>query len=120
MAARVEALNVPPVIKPLTAEARENLLGEGIRSRVVSMPSWDIFDHQPQDYRDSVLPPGVRARLAMEQASRFGWAQYTGLDDRIIGMRTFGASAPLKELPRKVWFRPEEVVAAAKELIGRK
>jgi transketolase len=104
----------------LAVEGHEKLLAEGIRSRVVSMPSWDIFDHQPQEYRDSVLPPTVRARVAVEQASTFGWAQYTGLDGRIIGMKTFGASAPLKELQRKFGFRPEQVIAAAKELLGRK
>jgi len=104
----------------LAVEGHEKLLGDGIRSRVVSMPSWDIFDHQSQEYRNSVLPPGVRARVAIEQASTFGWAQYTGLDGYIIGMRTFGASAPLKELQRKFGFRPEQVVAAAKELLLRK
>ena len=103
----------------LAVEAHEKLLAQGIRSRVVSMPSWDIFDHQPQDYRDSVLPPSVRARVAVEQASTFGWERYTGLEGRIIGMKTFGASAPLKELQRKFGFHPDQVVAAAKELIGR-
>src|SRR5215813_6500687 len=103
----------------LAVEGHEQLLAEGIRSRVVSMPSWDIFDHQPQEYRDSVLPPTVRARVAVEQASTFGWAQYTGLDGCIIGMKTFGASAPLKELQKKFGFRPEQVVASAKELLGR-
>jgi transketolase len=104
----------------LAVGSHEKLLTEGIRSRVVSMPSWDIFDHQSQEYRDSVLPPSVRARVAIEQASTFGWAQYTGLDGRIIGMKTFGASAPLKELQKKFGFRPEQVVAAAKELLGSK
>jgi transketolase len=104
----------------LAVAAHEKLLAEGIRSRVVSMPSWDIFDHQPQDYRDSVLPPSVRARVAVEQASTFGWERYTGLEGRIIGMKTFGASAPLKELQRKFGFQPEQVVAAAKELLGKK
>jgi transketolase len=104
----------------LAAESHEKLLAQGIRSRVVSMPSWEIFDHQPQEYRDSVLPPSVRARIAVEQASTFGWAQYTGLDGRIVGMKTFGASAPLKELQKKFGFQPEQVVAAAKELLGRK
>ena len=103
----------------LAVEGHEKLLAEGIRSRVVSMPSWDIFDHQPQEYRDSVLPPTVRARVAVEQASTFGWAQYTGLDGRIIGMKTFGASAPLKELQRKYGFEPQLVVAAAKQLLRR-
>jgi transketolase len=104
----------------LAVEAHEKLIAEGIRSRVVSMPSWDIFDHQPQDYRDSVLPPTVRARVAVEQASTFGWERYTGLEGRIIGMKTFGASAPLKELQGKFGFRPEQVIATAKEVIGRR
>jgi transketolase len=104
----------------LAVEAHEKLLAEGIRSRVVSMPSWDIFDHQPQDYRDRVLPPGVKARVAVEQASTFGWERYTGLDGRIIGMKTFGASAPLKELQRKFGFNPEHVVAAGKEQLGKR
>jgi transketolase len=104
----------------LAVEAHEKLLAEGIRSRVVSMPSWDIFDHQPQDYRDSVLPPRVKARVAVEQASTFGWERYTGLEGRIIGMKTFGASAPLKELQKKFGFQPEQVVAAAKEQLGKK
>ena len=82
----------------LAVEAHERLLAEGIRSRVVSMPSWDIFEHQPKEYRDSVLPPEVTARVAVEQASTFGWERYVGAQGRIIGMKTFGASAPLKEL----------------------
>jgi phospholipid/cholesterol/gamma-HCH transport system permease protein len=76
-------------------QAHEKLLAEGIRSRVVSMPSWDIFEHQTQEYRDSVLPPAVKARVAVEQASTFGWERYVGGFGRIIGMNTFGASAPL-------------------------
>jgi transketolase len=104
----------------LAVEAHEQLAAEGIRSRVVSMPSWDIFDHQTPEYRDSVLPPKVTARLAVEQASTFGWERYVGTSGRIIGMRTFGASAPLKELQRKFGFEPEQVVAAARELVGKK
>ena len=104
----------------LAVEAHEQLLAEGIRSRVVSMPSWDIFDHQTQEYRDSVLPPKVTARVAVEQASTFGWERYVGTSGRIIGMKTFGASAPLKELQRKFGFEPDQVAAAAKELLGRK
>jgi len=103
----------------LAVEAHEKLLTDGIRSRVVSMPSWEIFDHQPIEYRDSVLPPTVRTRVAVEQASTFGWAQYTGLDGCIIGMKTFGASAPLKELQKRFGFRPEHIVASTKELLGR-
>jgi transketolase len=103
----------------LAVQAHEALLAQGIRSRVVSMPSWDIFDDQPQDYQDSVLPPAVKARVAIEQASTFGWERYTGAQGRVIGMKTFGASAPLKELQRKFGFEPERVVAIAKELLGR-
>jgi transketolase len=103
----------------LAVEAHEKLLAEGICSRVVSMPSWDIFDHQPQAYRDSVLPPSVKARVAVEQGSTLGWERYIGESGRVIGMRTFGASAPLKELQRKFGFEPDRVVAAAKELLGR-
>src|SRR3974390_1268700 len=99
----------------LAVEGHEKLVAEGVPSRVVSMPSWEIFDHQPQEFRDHVLPPRVRSRVAVEQASTFGWAQYTGLDGHIVGMRTFGASAPLKELQKKFGFQPEQVVAAAKE-----
>jgi transketolase len=104
----------------LAVEAHEQLLAEGIRSRVVSMPSWDIFDHQTQEYRDGVLPPNVTARVAVEQASTFGWERYVGTSGRIIGMKTFGASAPLKELQRKFGFEPDQVAAAAKALVGRK
>jgi transketolase len=104
----------------LALNAHENLLAQGIRSRVVSMPSWDIFDHQTQEYRDSVLPPSVAARVAIEQASTFGWERYVGNAGRIIGMKTFGASAPLKELQRKFGFEPDQVVAVAREVLGRK
>lgn len=103
----------------LAVQAHEQLLAEGIRSRVVSMPSWDIFDHQPPEYRDSVLPPKVKARVAVEQASTLGWERYVGESGRVIGMKTFGASAPLKELQRKFGFEPARVVAAAKEQLGR-
>ena len=104
----------------LAVNAHETLLAEGIRSRVVSMPSWDIFDHQTQEYRDSVLPPNVKARVAVEQASTFGWERYVGNSGNIIGMKTFGASAPLKELQRKFGFEPDRVVTAAKALLDRK
>jgi transketolase len=104
----------------LAVEAHEKLVAEGIRSRVVSMPSWDIFEHQSQEYRDAVLPPAVNARVAIEQASTFGWERYVGRDGRIIGMKTFGASAPLHALQKRFGFEPGQVVAAAKELLGRK
>jgi len=104
----------------LAVQAHEALVAEGIRSRVVSMPSWDIFDHQPKEYQDTVLPPDVKARVAVEQASTFGWERYVGDAGRVIGMKTFGASAPLKELQRHFGFEPDRVTAAAKELLGRR
>jgi transketolase len=103
----------------LTVQAHEQLVKEGIRSRIVSMPSWDLFDHQSREYRESVLPPQVKARVAVEQASTFGWERYVGLEGRVIGMKTFGASAPLKELQRKFGFEPQQVATAAKKLLGR-
>jgi transketolase len=104
----------------LAVQAHEKLAAEGIRSRVVSMPSWDIFDHQTQEYRNSVLPPNVNARVAVEQASTFGWERYVGTSGRIIGMKTFGASAPLKELQRHFGFEPDCIAVVAKELLSRK
>ena len=104
----------------LAVEAHEKLVAQGIRSRVVSFPSWDVFEDQPQSYRDSVLPPSVKARIAVEQASTFGWERYVGPEGRIIGMKTFGASAPLKELQKKFGFEPDCLVATAKELVGKK
>jgi len=83
------------------------------------MPSWDIFEHQPQSYRDSVLPPKVTARIAVEQASTLGWDRYVGGAGQVIGMKTFGGSAPLKELQKKFGFQPERIVAAAREMLGR-
>jgi len=103
----------------LVIQAHQALTAQGIRSRVVSMPSWDIFEHQPQSYREEVLPAAVTARLAVEQGSVLGWANYVGPHGRVIGMKTFGASAPLKELDRKFGFEPEHVVSVAMELLGR-
>jgi transketolase len=103
----------------LVVQAHEALTAKGIRSRVVSMPSWDIFEHQPQSYREQVLPAAVTARLAVEQGSVLGWAEYVGPRGRIIGMKTFGASAPLKELQQKFSFEPECVISVAMELLGR-
>jgi transketolase len=102
----------------LALQAHEELLAEGIRSRVVSMPSWEIFENETQEYRDSVLSPGVQARVAIEQASTFGWERYVGMMGRIIGMHTFGASAPLKALQKKFGFEPSQVVTAAKEQLA--
>jgi len=103
----------------LAVQAHEKLIAEGIRSRVVSIPSWDIFEHQTQEYRDAVLPSQVKARVAIEQASTFGWERYVGQAGGVIGMKTFGASAPLKELQRKFGFEPDEVVTIAKDLLVR-
>jgi transketolase len=99
----------------LCVEAHERLTADGVKSRVVSMPSWELFEHQPAEYQDSVLPPAVTARVSVEQASTFGWSRYVGPTGRKIGMRTFGASAPLKELQRKFGFVVDKVVAAARE-----
>ena len=88
--------------------AYEQLKAEGIAARVVSMPSWELFEHQDQAYRDSVLPPDVIARVAVEKGSILGWTRYTGLRGQIIGMRTFGASAPLKELQRTLRLHARE------------
>src|SRR5262249_51110305 len=102
----------------LCVEAYEKLKAEGIAARVVSMPSWEIFEYhcrKNRGYREQVLPPSVRARVCVEQASTFGWERYAGSEGRMLGMNTFGASAPLKELQKKFGFTPEQVVAAAKE-----
>jgi transketolase len=103
----------------LCITAHELLTKEGIRSRVVSMPSWELFDDQPAEYRNSVLPPSVTARVAVEQASTMGWHRYVGSNGRVIGMRTFGASAPLSELQKKFGFQPDLVAKAAREQLGR-
>src|SRR5262249_46857873 len=95
----------------LAVEAHEKLLAEGIRSRVVSMPSWEVFEQQTAGYRESVLPSKVKARVAVEQGSTFGWERYVGATGEVIGMKTFGASAPLKELQKKFGFEPDKVVA---------
>ena len=83
------------------------------------MPSWELFEQQSQEYRDRVIPPSVTARVSVEQASTFGWARYTGLDGERIGMKTFGASAPLKELQKKFGFTVDNVVTAAKEQLKK-
>ncbi len=84
------------------------------------MPCWELFDDQPQEYRDRVLPPEVTARVSVEQASTLGWARYVGATGHSIGMRSFGASAPLKDLLKKFGFTPEDVVAAAREQLTRR
>src|SRR5256885_1346525 len=94
-------------------------LAGGIGSGGVRMPWGKISAHQRQEYGDGVLPPAVKARVAVEQASTFGWERYVGSSGHVIGMRTFGASAPLKALQEKFGFDPERVAAAAKELLGK-
>jgi transketolase len=101
----------------LAIEAHARLAGEGIRSRVVSMPCWKLFDAQPQSYRDTVLPPGVRARVSIEAAAPFGWERYVGLEGAIIGISRFGASAPGSVLMREFGFTPEHVVETAKAVL---
>jgi transketolase len=101
----------------LAIEARAELAGEGIRARVVSMPCSELFDRQPQEYRDSVLPPAITARVAIEQASALGWHRYVGDGGAIVAMNTFGASAPLKELVVKFGFTPDAVTETARAVL---
>jgi transketolase len=102
----------------LALSARDELAADGIRARVVSMPCAELFDRQPQAYRDGVLPPRVRARVAIEQASTLGWHRYVGDGGAIVGMHTFGASAPLKMLVEKFGFTPDAVVELARESVA--
>jgi len=101
----------------LAVGAYEELRSNGVNARVVSLPSWYLFDLQDEDYRESVLPKSVQARVAVEQGSTLGWDRYVGPQGQIVGMHTFGASAPLKEVERKFGFTPERVAEAAKELL---
>lgn len=101
----------------LCIKAYEQLRAENIKARVVSMPSWELFEDQPQEYRDSVIPPSVSARICVEQATTFGWERYAGQHGKMIGMKTFGASAPLKELQKHFGFTPEAIFQAAMEQV---
>ncbi len=106
----------------LAVDAYEKLKAEGVKARLVSMPSWEMFEYQcskDPSYREKVLPSAVRARVAVELASTFGWHQYVGLDGAVLGMKTFGASAPLKVLQKEFGFTPESVIAAAKEQLKK-
>jgi transketolase len=100
-------------------EACEKLSVEGIAARMVSLPSWDLFDKQPQSYKDEVLPPEVTARLAIEAAAPLGWERYVGLKGAVIGMTRFGASAPYKILAEKFGYTAENIVKLAYKLLGR-
>jgi transketolase len=103
----------------LCVEAYESLTREGIAARVISMPSWELFEQQDQAYRDSVLPPEVTARVSVEQGSVIGWDHYVGMNGAKIGMHTFGSSAPIKDLQTKFGFTPDKVVSTAKEQIAQ-
>ena len=99
--------------------AYEKLKAEGIKARVVSLPCWELFEKQDAAYKESVLPSNVTARDSVEMASVFVWERYTGPKGKIIGMRSFGASAPLRDLLKRFGFDVDTVVAAAKQLLGR-
>jgi len=103
----------------LCVEAADKLNVAGIKARVVSMPSWELFERQDAAYKESVLPASVSARVSVEMASTFGWERYVGLKGKMIGMRSFGASAPLKDLLKKFGIQVDNVVAAAKEVVGK-
>ncbi|HKQ57042.1 MAG TPA: transketolase [Candidatus Eisenbacteria bacterium] len=103
----------------LCLKAHETLVGDGVKCRVVSMPSWELFDQQPRDYHDAVLPPAVTARISVEAGAAFGWERWVGPAGRAIGMRSFGASAPTADLQKHFGFQPEAIVATAMELTGR-
>jgi transketolase len=103
----------------LCVAAYEQLKGEGVKARVVSMPSWELFEQQDEAYREQVLPSGVHARVAVEKAATFGWERWVGLRGAVVGMRTFGASAPLKALQQKFGFTVENVVKVARETMAR-
>jgi transketolase len=103
----------------LCIKTYEQLKHEGIPARVVSMPSWELFEQQDQDYRDRVLPPDLTARVSVEMGSVLGWDRYVGATGARIGMQTFGSSAPLKDLLKTFGFTPEKVLAAAKEQIAK-
>ncbi len=100
----------------LALEASARLAGEGVRCRVVSMPCWELFERQPDSYRDSVLPPAVRARVSVEAASPFGWERYVGFDGATIGVPDFGVSAPGPVVMREFGFTLEHVVETAKRI----
>ncbi len=102
----------------LCVGAYEKLTAEGIKVRVVSMPSTELFEEQPEAYRDSVLPPNVTARVSVEQSATFGWERYVGLTGKAIGMKSFGASAPLKDLLKYFGFSVDHVITAVREQLA--
>jgi transketolase len=102
----------------ICVEAYEKLKSEGIQARVVSMPSWEIFEKQDDSYKESVLPAGVTARVSVEMAATLGWERYVGPRGQMVGMHRFGASAPWKDLQKRFGFTPDVVVAAARKAIA--
>jgi transketolase len=104
---------------PLAVAAHESLIADGIRSRVVSLPCWEIFERQDEAYQDEVLPPEITARVSIEEASTLGWDRFVGPEGARIGMHTFGSSAPLKDVQTKFGFTPDRVAETAKEVLGR-
>jgi transketolase len=103
----------------LCVKAHEQLAAEGVRCRVVSMPSWELFKQQPQEYQDSVLPPQVHARVAVEAGTGLGWREYVGSEGHVIARYDFGASAPIKDLLTHFGFTPERVASEARSLVAR-
>jgi transketolase len=103
----------------MCVEAREKLATEGVKARVVSMPSWYLFEKQDDAYKESVLPAAITARVSVEMAATFGWDRYVGPKGKMIGMHSFGASAPIKDVMKKFGFTVENVVAAAKQTLGK-
>ncbi len=103
----------------LCVQAHQQLTAEGIHSQVVSMPSWELFKQQSQEYQDSVLPPSVRARVAVEAGTGLGWREYVGTEGRVIARYDFGASAPIKDLLKHFGFTAERVAAEARSLVKR-
>jgi transketolase len=103
----------------VTLEAAKQLAAKGVRARVVSMPSWELFELQPDDYKESVFPNQIRKRLAVEAANPFGWHKYVGLDGEVHGIERFGASAKYADLQREFRFLPEDVVRHAEGMLGR-
>jgi transketolase len=104
----------------MCVDAYEKLTAEGVTARVVSMPSWELFEHQSEEYKESVLPAAVQNRISVEQASTYGWSQYVRNPAGRIGMKTFGASAPLKELQKKFGFTPEAIIGVARDMLAKK
>jgi transketolase len=103
----------------LCVQAREKLAGDGIKARVVSMPSWDLYEKQDAAYKESVLPAAITARVSVEMAATMGWDRYVGAKGQIMGMHTFGASAPIKDVMKKFGFTVENVVATVKQVLGK-